>query len=395
MNKNIQIFNSIVFLRVDFNVPIIDGVILDDKRINDVLPTILSLLKNHNKIILASHFGRPKAFDQSLSLKPIHDYLCKKLNSYKLFFAEKIDNSYCQLVSELNFGEILMLENLRFYSEEESCDENFMKFLAKPADYYCNEAFSCSHRAHASIMMGKFFDPNHKFLGYLFQKEINAIDNFLKNKTGKSIAIIGGSKISSKIHLLSSLQTKVDSIFVVGAMANTLLKYKGIEVGQSLVEDNCDKMIEDLLHNSEENNCDIILPDDFVVTDNIENPIYIKKTNLVNKNDIIVDIGENSINALSELLKKCDSVLWNGPAGVFEVKPFEEGTLKITQLIADFTQHRGIKSIIGGGDTVAAINDDNLLNKFTHVSTAGGAFLEYIEQGGNLVGIDIIKSHDI
>ena len=390
MIKYTDISNSTVFVRVDFNVPIFDGIILNTTRINNILPIVVDLLKNNNKVVLASHLGRPMCFDLSFSLKIVYDYICEELNQYKIFFAEKINESYKDLVTKLNFGEILILENLRFYQEEESCDENFMKFLASSVDYYCNEAFSCSHRAHASIMMAKFFDQNHKFLGHLFQKEMDAIDNFLNNRSGKSIAIIGGSKISSKIHLLLNLQTKVDYIFIIGAMANTLLKCMAFEVGKSLIEENCDEMIRNLVNSSKINCCEIILPDDFVVTDSIKNPTYIRKTNQIKKNDIIVDIGDDSIKKLKKLLESCKNVLWNGPAGVFEVKPFDEGTLKIAKIITDFTEKNEIESIIGGGDTIASI-DDELLRKFTYVSTAGGAFLEYVEGDRDVIGLSVMS----
>ena len=239
-------------------------------------------------------------------------------------------------------------------------------------------------------MMAKFFDQNHKFLGHLFQKEMDAIDNFLNNRSGKSIAIIGGSKISSKIHLLLNLQTKVDYIFIIGAMANTLLKCMAFEVGKSLIEENCDEMIRNLVNSSKINCCEIILPDDFVVTDSIKNPTYIRKTNQIKKNDIIVDIGDDSIKKLKKLLESCKNVLWNGPAGVFEVKPFDEGTLKIAKIITDFTEKNEIESIIGGGDTIASI-DDELLRKFTYVSTAGGAFLEYVEGDRDVIGLSVMS----
>jgi phosphoglycerate kinase len=395
MNKDIDICNSTIFLRVDFNVPLSKGMIFDTKRIDDVIPTILDFLLKKNKIVIASHLGRPNGFDSSLSLKIVFNYLTEKLNNYKISFLEKINDQYIDFVqNQLNFGEILMLENLRFYNEEEKCDENFMRLLSTPIDFYCNEAFSCSHRAHASIMVAKFFDKNHKSLGYLFQKEIDAINNFLKNKNGKSIAIIGGSKISSKIHLLKSLQKKVDFIFVIGAMANTLLKFNQCEIGKSFIENNCDEIIKNFFNTSEKNQCKIILPNDFVVTNDIKNSTYIKNTSIVESDDIIVDIGNNSIKNLEKILEECKNVLWNGPAGIFEVKPFGDGTLKIANVIADLTCNNKINSIVGGGDTIAAIHDKNLLSKFTHVSTAGGAFLEYIEQDEKLIGLSAFLENE-
>lgn len=395
MNKNLNIIKSTVFLRVDFNVPISDGSILDSKRIDEVIPTIVDFLSRENKIVLASHLGRPKGFDQSLSLRVVYDYLVKKLSDYKIYFLEKIDDDYVDFVqNNLNFGEILMVENLRFYEGEEKCDENFMKLLSAPVDFYCNDAFSCSHRAHASIMMAKFFDKNHKSPGYLLQREVDALENSLQNKNGKSLAIIGGSKISSKIHLLNSLQKKVDYIFVVGAMANTLLKYSGINIGRSLIEENCQEIVRNLFTTSEKSGCSIILPIDVVVTDDIKSPSYVKNKKLseLSDSDVIVDLGHDSIKDLNSLIlaENVKNVLWNGPAGVFEVKPFDTGTLGIAELLSSYRKKNGIQSLVGGGDTIAAISNSEFIDKFTHVSTAGGAFLEYIEQDGDLVGLSVL-----
>ena len=379
------ISNSIVFLRVDFNVPIIDGKISSSKRIDDVIPFIISLLEKNNKLIIASHFGRPKGFDLTHSLRIVYDYLCGRISQYKIFFAEKIDHSYNDLVNKLNYGEILFLENLRFYKEEEENDENFKKLLAEPVEYYINEAFSCSHRTHASIMMAELFSKKKKFIGRLFSKEINAIDGILTDRDN-AIAIIGGSKISTKLDVLNTLTKKVGKIIVVGAMANTFLFAKGLDVGKSLYEADYTDVCKKLMLNSD---CEIILPRYVVVTDDIRNHkiVQSKSIHSVEDSDIIVDISSESIDEFCKVIEKSRLVLWNGPLGVFEIKPFDNGTLLLGESIIKLTKNGKIKSVIGGGDTVAALENNIDLDDFTHVSTAGGAFLEYIEKDGKLPGL--------
>jgi phosphoglycerate kinase len=390
--------SKVVFLRVDFNVPIINGIISDTKRIDDVIPTILHLIKNRNKIILVSHFGRPNGqFNEKYSLKIVYDYLRTELRDIKIHFVEDILLYYNKVVENSQFGEIIFLENIRFFKEEEQNDESFKKFLAQPVDIFCNEAFSCSHRAHTSIMIADLFDKSKKFIGQLFKNEIDAIDCVLNakqeiiNNFNSSIAIVGGSKISTKIGILKKLQKKVKKIIVVGAMSNTFFHCCGINVGKSLHEDNYHDICNALLQNKD---CEIILPKFVVVTDDIKNPKIISEkliSDVVN-DDIIVDVGLKSIELFIEEIKNSKLVLWNGPLGIFEVKPFDRGTVVLAEAIVNLTKINSIKSVLGGGDTLSAIKDCIDLNDFTHASTAGGAFLEYMEYGENLPGVSALLS---
>lgn len=380
MNKLPIITSSSIFLRTDFNVPIHNGVIIDYKRIDAAIPTILHLMQNNNKLVIASHLGRPKNHDQAYSLKPIYEYLQEKL----LFFIRF--SSEIQDLKKIKENEILFLENLRFHPEEETNGLIFTKSLMQNIDYYINEAFSCSHRAHASIMLAENFTIDKKFPGFLFQKEIQAIDNFINNAEEPSMAIIGGSKISTKIKLIKTLQDKVDFIFIGGAMANSLLHYQKYSVGKSLKETGFDLEMRKILTHP---NCKVILPEDVMVAKDLLTPnqSIMKSISEVTEDEMIVDAGTITIERLKKMIDQCKNVIWNGPLGLFEVQPFDRATVTIAKYIAQKTADGLITSIIGGGDSLAAIADLNIENNFTHASTAGGAFLEYVEMGKDLVGL--------
>ena len=389
---NFSTSRQIVFLRVDFNVPIKNNVILDTKRIDEVISTILYIVNNNNKLVLCSHLGRPTgAVDIRLSLKIVFEYLKLKVLNKKIHFVDNIFSHYNDVVANAEFGEIIFIENIRFYQEEESNNLEFKKFLRKNIDVYCNEAFSCSHRAHSSIMMAELFESDSKFCGFLFKKEIEALDNFVfKNIKIKSTVVIGGSKISTKLFVIEKLQAKANAIMIVGAMANTLLHYQGYNIGKSLIEKNREEMCKKILNHKE---CKIILPRDFIVTDDYRNPTRIEKKNLseILDGDFIVDIGSEGVMEFIEIVKSSEIFLWNGPFGLFEVKPFDNGTKEFAKGIIKLTELGKIKSIVGGGDTLSALKEFDL-GKFSHTSTGGGAFLEYIELNNEICGIKALKS---
>lgn len=387
-----EIKNSTVFVRVDLNVPMWQNKITDPTRISKILPTIKQLSNQNNTVILASHLGRPNGIiNEKFTLRPIFEYIQQILPDNEIIF---INDLISQLKKELLKKtpikkKIIFLENLRFYSQEESNDTDFKKLLSNHIDYYINEAFSCSHRAHASIMMAEHFPTHKKYPGLLMKEELDNINQFCQNNQNlKKIAIIAGSKISTKIQLIQNLQNKVDYIFIGGAMANTILAAQNFEMGLSLKE-------EFNLNNLQLNqsNCRLILPNDLACTqDTINNESFsIKSINNLNNNDIALDIGPQTIENLKNLISQCDQVIWNGPLGLFEQTRFANSTMQIAQHIAIQTSNGKIKSLLGGGDTLAAINQLNINPlQFSYVSTAGGAFLEYIENDLHLIGIDAL-----
>jgi phosphoglycerate kinase len=390
--SSLSFSKKIVFLRTDFNVPISDGSISDSKRVDEVIPTILSILNNGNKLVICSHLGRPNGtINNDLSLKIVCEYLELKLPDRKIHFVSDVLSDYHINLDASNFGEIVFLENIRFYSDEERNSVEFKKFLKNGIDIYCNEAFSCSHRAHSSIMMAEYFDKDSKFCGLLFKKEVDSINDFILSRGDniKSTAVIGGGKISTKLPIIENLQLKVNTILIVGAMANTIFHYQGYNVGRSLFENNCGEMCEKILNNDK---CKVFLPIDVIVTDNISNPTRIENKVLseVRDDDIIVDAGAETIEYFFKILDNSNSVLWNGPLGLFEIKPFDVGTIEFAKRVIKLTESGKIKSVIGGGDTLSALKDFDL-SKFSHASTAGGAFLEYIELNGRLVGIRVLE----
>jgi phosphoglycerate kinase len=382
---NSSIKDSVVLLRCDFNISIVGGLIVDPRRIDTALETIKLLINCNNIIVLVSHLGRPKnQIDNKYTLKIVCDYLNSKLPKVKITFIVDIYKDYNKTLESAQKGQIIFLENIRFYPEEESNDENFKKFLAKGTDVYCNEAFSCCHRTHASIMIAELFPKEKRFIGLAMNEEIESLNSF--SAKNNSIAVIGGSKISTKINVLRQLQKKLQKIIVVGAMANTLLKYKGFNIGKSLSETGCEDICEEILNS---NNCEIIIPEYFIVTDDIVKSRNIEEKHIstISDNDIIVDIGIKSVNIFLEIIKKVEIVLWNGPFGIFEIASFDIGTTYFAKKLAELTKNNKIKSVIGGGDTLSAIKNSVDFYNFTHVSDAGGAFLEYIESDGKLVGL--------
>ena len=378
-----------ILLRLDLNVPLDNDRITDTTRIDKILPTIKYLLKNDAKIIILSHVGRPKGrIVNELSLKPICENLKKKLNiNIKLITKslKEIDSS--DLFIDQN-EKIVILENLRFYQEEEENNIEFAKHLARLADIYVNDAFSCSHRAHASIFEITKFLPS--FAGLQLNLEIDALNKITSKIKRPVTCIIGGSKISSKINIIKNLIPKFDNIVIVGGMANNVLKYKGFNIGKSIQEANCDQIIKEIFYLSEKNNCKIVYPEDVTVGKDLNGSAKIKDVNKVSEDELILDIGPKTIQTVNNLIEKSETILWNGPAGYFENPNFAKGSLKIANKIVEKNKSNTIYSVAGGGDTVALLNRIGVTNNFNFVSTAGGAFLEYLE-GKELPGIKALN----
>jgi len=390
-SNDIPVNGKRVIVRLDLNVPINNSKIEDSTRIKIIEPFINKLIEDKAKIILLSHLGRPKGkVVPELSLKPIFNYLEKKLNGKMYFYQEKIDSKAVAASNKLKPGEVLLIENIRFFKEEESDEEDFAKNLGKLGDLFVNEAFSCSHRKQASIhKITKFIDS---YGGPILEKEIQSIDLIIKNKKKPVTCIIGGSKVSTKINILSSLLENADNLVIVGAMANNFLKFKGVNVGASLIEKGSENTVKNINTLAEKNKCKLIIPVDCNTSSNVNgDPVY-KSLKDMGSEDMILDIGKNTMDLINKTIDSSNTVFWNGPAGYYENKNFSTGSLSIAKKIAENTKSKSLISIVGGGDTVAAIKNTGLENVFTHLSTAGGAFLECLE-GKELPGIKVLTKN--
>ena len=380
-----------VLLRLDLNVPLKNGVIKDYTRIDKILPILKFLIKKNSKIIIISHVGRPKGkINHDLSLRPICENLEKKINK-KIKIIEK--NIYKLKRDEVFVDAkdtIVFLENIRFYEEEEKNDLNFSKHLAKFADLFVNDAFSCSHREHASICKITEFLPS--FAGLQLETEINALKKVTTEIKKPITCIIGGSKISTKIGIIKNLIPKFDNIIFVGGMANNILSHKGNQIGKSIKEDNCETIIDEIFEISKKHKCIITYPEDVSVGKRLDDNRKIKKLNEVDDDDLILDIGPKTIDNIKNIIDKSSTVLWNGPAGYFENTNFAIGSYEITKAIVKKNNNESIYSVVGGGDTIAAINQITAIKDFNFVSTAGGAFLEYLE-GKVLPGIKALNQN--
>ena len=378
-----------VLLRLDLNVPLDNGKITDTTRIDKILPTINFLLKSEAKIIILSHVGRPKGkIVKELSLKPICEDLKNKLNQNIKLVSKNIKEIKSTDLFNEHDEKIVILENIRFYEEEEKNDNSFAKHLASLADIYVNDAFSCSHRAHASIFEITKFIPS--YAGLQLNLEIDALTKITSEIQRPITCIIGGSKISSKINIIKNLIAKFDNIIIVGGMANNILKHEGYEIGKSIQEDNCDKIIEEIFSLSKKENCKIIYPEDVAVGKNLDGSAEIKELNNISKDELILDIGPKTIKAINSLIEESSTILWNGPAGYFENPNFAKGSIEIAKKIIEKNKNNTIYSVAGGGDTVSLLNGIGAINNFNFVSTAGGAFLEYLE-GKELPGIKALN----
>ena len=378
-----------VLLRLDLNVPLKNGKITDQTRIDKILPIINFLLSKNSQIIMISHVGRPKGKKNSdLSMKPICENLETKINrKIKL-----INSDIFQLKKENLFtekgDEIICLENIRFYEEEEKNDSSFAKQLAGLADLFVNDAFSCSHRAHTSVSKIAKFLPS--FAGLQLEAELSALKKVTSEIKKPITCIIGGSKISSKIGIVKNLIPKFNDIIIVGGMANNIISHKGNQIGKSIIEENCGKIIDEIFEISKQHNCSITFPKDVLVGKNLNDVSQVKELDEIDQNDLILDIGPKTINAIKNIIENSETVLWNGPAGYFENPNFANGSYEIAKAIVKKNKNKSIYSVVGGGETIALINKIKAINNFNFVSTAGGAFLEYLE-GKDLPGIKALS----
>jgi len=385
--KNLQ--GKKILLRLDLNVPLVKGKISDTTRIDKILPTLKFLNKQKAKIIILSHIGRPRGkVLKELSLKPICENLQKQLGLNVRLIGQNINE-----IKNKNFfdnfdEEILMLENIRFYAEEEKNDNKFAKHLASLGDLYVNDAFSCSHRSHASIVEISKFLPS--FSGLQIDLEIDALTKITSEITKPISCIIGGSKISTKINIIKNLIPKFDNIVIVGGMANNFIEYFGHNIGKSIKEKNCDLIVEEIVSLSKKEKCEITYPDDVLVSKNLNGSCKKKELNEILSDEMILDIGPKTIDKVVNIINTSKTVLWNGPAGYFENPNFANGSIQIAKTIIKNNKSNKIFSVVGGGDTVSLLNSIKVVDSFNFVSTAGGAFLEYLE-GKKLPGITALN----
>ncbi len=382
-----SIENKSVILRLDLNVPIKNGKITDTNRIDKVIPTLEFLLKKKAKIIIISHIGRPKGkIVKELSLELVSLYIKSKIKKEVSLIKENIFNLNKEnIFKNINNG-LILLENIRFYPEEEANDDKFSKKLASLGEIYVNDAFSCSHRDHASVSKITKYIPSYS--GIQINEEVNALNKITSEIKRPITCIIGGSKISSKINIIKNLIPKFNSIIIVGAMANNILKYKGLKIGNSVYEKNIDYIIKEIFAYAEKNKCKIFFPKDVKIGKKLNDKSFEKDFKDIEDDDIILDVGSKTLVEIKRIIDDSSTILWNGPLGYFENENFSLGSSEIAKYIAN----RGDKifSVVGGGDTVAVINSLNINNKFDFVSTAGGAFLEFLE-GKVLPGIKALN----
>ena len=389
ITEETKLNNKKILLRLDLNVPLKNGKITDSTRIDKILPTLKFLIKENSKIIILSHVGRPKGkVVNELTLKPICKYLGNKLNQNVKLITKNINEiNNKDLFKNIN-EQIIMLENIRFYLEEEQNDHEFAKHLGSLADIYVNDAFSCSHRAHASIHKISKFLPSYS--GLQLDLEVNALTKITSEIKKPISCIIGGSKISTKINVIKNLIPKFDNIIILGGMANNVIKFMGHNIGKSLQEEKFELIIKEFFSLAKKNNCKILYPEDVVVAKDINGDPQIKELNEISSDEMILDIGPKTIKIVNNLIDESNTILWNGPAGYFENPNFANGSIKIAEKIIENNKSNKIYSVAGGGDTVSLLKNLNAINNFNFVSTAGGAFLEYLE-GKELPGIQALN----
>ena len=385
--KNIEDLKNLnrkrVLVRLDLNVPLEGKKITDTTRIDKILPTLKFLIKQKATIIIISHIGRPKGkINPALSMAPVCEYLSKKLNINVELLNQNLFEINSDKISSVNNDKILFLENIRFYEEEEKNDPKFAKTLSELGEIYVNDAFSCSHRAHASV--DKITEYLPSYCGLQMNTEINALKKVTSNIERPITCIIGGSKISTKISVIKNLIPKFENIVIVGGMANNILENNGHNIGKSLKEENCKQIIEEILKLAKKHGCNILLPVDVSVGKSLNDNYKIKNLTEVEDDDLILDIGPKTIKLICSLLENSKTVLWNGPLGYFENSNFAVGSIQIAKKIVNLKDK--IYSVAGGGDTIAVLNQADAFSQLNFVSTAGGAFLEYLE-GKEIPGI--------
>ena len=389
IKKENNLNNKKILLRLDLNVPLDNGKITDSTRIDKILPTLNFLIQQKAKIIILSHVGRPKGkIIKELSLKPI----CENLQSKLSVNVKLIKDNITKIRTKSFFNDfdekILMLENIRFYAEEEKNDIKFAKHLASLADVYVNDAFSCSHRSHASIHKISKFLPS--FSGLQLDLEINALTKITSEIIKPITCIIGGSKISTKINVIKNLITKFDNVIIVGGMANNFIEYFGNNVGKSIKEKNCSSIVEEIISLSKKGKCRIIYPEDVLVSKDLNGSSQKRELDEIMSDEMILDIGPKTLEKITDVINQSKTILWNGPAGYFENPKFANGSIQIAKKIVETSKTNNIFSVAGGGDTVSLLNSLNAVDNFDFVSTAGGAFLEYLE-GKKLPGITALN----
>ncbi|HTZ34693.1 MAG TPA: phosphoglycerate kinase [Stellaceae bacterium] len=384
---DLDVADKRVLLRADLNVPVKDGKVTDATRIERLAPTIETLTARRAKVVVLSHFGRPKGPDAANSLRQLIEPLSRALGGRTVrFAADCIGPEAEKAVAALKPGEVALLENLRFHPEEEKNDAGFARALAALGDLYVDDAFSAAHRAHASIAALAHLLPNAA--GKLMQAELEALGAALEDPRHPVMALVGGAKVSTKLDLLQFIIGKVDRLAIGGAMANTFLFAQGRGVGRSLCEKELAETARQVLAAAEKRGCTIILPDDAVTAEELK-PGVVTRTvgvNAVPQNAMILDLGPDSVARISAALGECKTLVWNGPVGAFETPPFDRATVAIAKKVAELTEAGALLSVAGGGDTVAALAAAGVEDRLTYVSTAGGAFLEWLE-GKELPGV--------
>lgn len=391
---DITIANKRVVVRMDLNVPMSKGRVTDNTRIVRLLPTLHELLKKKARIVVLSHLGRPKGkYDTDLSLAPLVDALAVVLPGVTIKFGvDCVGKAAETAVEELKAGEILLLENLRFHAGEEKNDPEFAESLAKLGDIYINDAFSSSHRAHASVVGITKHLPFAA--GRLMEEELNNIEKYFAKPERPFTAVVGGAKVSTKLALLESLIAKVDNLIIGGAMANTFLYAQGTSVGKSLCEKDLKETATRILAQAKAKGCTIHLPVDAVVAENFAAHAVsdVVDSDHIPKEAMVLDVGPETISGFADVLKASKTILWNGPLGAFETNPFDVSTVNLARVAASLTSAGKLKSIAGGGDTVAAMTYSGLAERFSYLSTAGGAFLEWLE-GKELPGVKALQDN--
>ena len=394
--NNYHLKDKNVLFRADLNVPLIDGKISDKSRIDAIKSSIKKLIKQNNKVFLISHIGRPKGkYDKKYSLNFLIESLIQELEVNQIHFLDNFDNLKIKnMMNLMKKGEVCLFENIRFNTGEESNDLNFAKEISNNFDAYVNDAFSASHREHASIVGIPNFLPS--IAGINMLSEIKNINKFVDRSKKPSLAIIGGSKISTKISLLNNLSERCDFIVVAGAMANTFLYAKKIKVGNSLYEENLSKEALLILEKAKNHNCEIILPVDVVCANNLNDKNNIRECDIKNipPNQMILDVGSKTVQLIKEYILKSSMILWNGPLGAFEYKPFQQSSFEVANIIKKHTKLLNITTIAGGGDTISVIKMAKAESGFSYISNAGGAFLEWLE-GKESPGVLALKKNNL
>lgn len=382
-----------VLVRVDLNVPMADGVVTDASRLAAAVPTVAALADRGAKVLLLSHFGRPKGRDLGETLRQVVPAFADQLGRPVGFIEDCVGDAAAAAVAAMAPGDVAVLENTRFHAGETANDPAFVVALAALGDFYVNDAFSAAHRAHASTEGLAHVLP--AYAGRSMQAELDALGKALGNPEHPVAAVVGGAKVSSKLDVLTHLVSRVDHLMIGGGMANTFLAARGINVGKSLCEHDLAPVALDILARAAAANCTVHLPYDVVVAKEFAADAPHRTCNVhdVAADEMILDLGEAAVEALGDALKTCRTLVWNGPLGAFEIAPFDAGTTALARIAAALTQSGGLLSVAGGGDTMAALNHAGVAREFSYVSTAGGAFLEWLE-GKALPGVEALKRQD-